>query len=300
MSIFMAGFLLTIVTAVTCAVPGVFVVLRRNSMLVDAIGHAAFPGIVVGFAITNNLDSPWLIVGAAVAGLVVVWGAEWLYNTGLITRDASQGLLFPALFAVGVIMVSAHFSDIHLDTHLVLVGDLNLAAFDRIIIGGYDLGPSYMYVLLAVLALNVAFLLLCHRQMVASTFDPDFSAVTGIPTRVLASTFMFLVAVTVTAAFNAAGALLVLALIVAPAASASQLVNKISHMFLVTVAIALVGAIVGFGAAYVLDLATSATLAVFYALIFLAVVIGNRVIRAKAPRSTQAAPTYQPQPSLPQ
>ncbi|WP_257159362.1 metal ABC transporter permease [Corynebacterium cystitidis] len=299
MSIFMATLMLTIITALACAVPGVFVVLRKHSMLVDAIGHAAFPGIIVGFTITGNLDSPWLIVGAAVAGLVVVWGAEWLYSTGLITRDASQGLLFPALFAVGVIIVSARFSNMHLDTHTVLVGDLNLAAFDRLIIGSYDFGPRYFYVMALVLLINVLFLALTLRQLTAATFDPDFAKVVGIPTRMLAATFMFLVAVTVVAAFHAAGALLVLSLIVAPAASASLICKRIPYLIAMTVVIAAAGGVVGFIAAYVFDLATSATLAVFYALIFVCVITGNRVIRARASRQAQEAPTYQQQPSQP-
>ncbi|MHA2788146.1 metal ABC transporter permease [Corynebacterium sp. S7] len=288
MSIFVASLLLTVVTALACALPGVFVVLRKNSMLVDAIGHAAFPGIVVGYAITENLDSPVLIIGAALAGLLVVWGAEWLYGTGLVTRDSSQGLLFPALFALGVILVSSQFSDVHLDTHLVLVGDLNLAAFDRVIIGGYDFGPSYMYVMASVLLLNAVFLKLTMRQMVATTFDPEFAAVSGIPTRMLSATFMFLVAVTVTAAFNAAGALLVLALIVAPSASASLLVRRISHFIWVTLGIALLGAIVGFLIAYSFDLATSSTLAVFYALVFIGILLGTKFLQKRRAKTQKA------------
>ncbi|WP_237559122.1 metal ABC transporter permease [Corynebacterium renale] len=87
--------LLALVTAISCALPGVFVVLRKNSMLIDAIGHAVFPGIVVGYFFTHDLDSPWLILGAALAGLVVVLGAEYLSATRLISGDAPQGSSSP-------------------------------------------------------------------------------------------------------------------------------------------------------------------------------------------------------------
>lgn len=281
MSIVIAAGLLTLVTAITCALPGVFVVLGGNSMLVDAIGHAAFPGIVVGFAITGNLDSPWLITCAAIAGLIVVWGAEALHNTGLITRESSQGLLFPALFAVGVILVTANFSDVHLDTHLVLIGDVNLASYGHIIIGGYDIGSRYMYVLMVVCLINALFLAITYRMMVASTFDPDFAKVTGLRVRLLNATFMFLVACTVTAAFNAAGALLVLGLMVAPAATASQIARSVGSLIAWTLGIAAVGAVVGYFIAYQLDLATSATLAVFYALIFSVVVIAKNATQSR-------------------
>src|SRR5690606_37029870 len=84
--------LLAVVTALACALPGTFIVLRKNSMLVDAISHAVLPGIVVGYFFTQDLESPLLTVGAALAGLVVAVGSEWLGRTGLLTGDAPQGL----------------------------------------------------------------------------------------------------------------------------------------------------------------------------------------------------------------
>src|SRR5690606_33279206 len=123
-----------------CALPGTFIVLRKNSMLVDAISHAVLPGIVVGYFFTQDLESPLLIVGAALAGLVVAVGSEWLGRTGLLTGDAPQGLVFPALFSAGVILVTAKFANVHLDTHAVLVGDLNLAAWEQLTVGGVAIG----------------------------------------------------------------------------------------------------------------------------------------------------------------
>ena len=158
MSFALGAALLAVVTALACALPGVFVVLRRNSMLVDGISHAVFPGIVIGFALTGDLSSPLLVLGAALAGLLVAVGSEWLARTGRLTGDAPQGLLFPALFAGGVILVSSRFANVHLDTHVVLVGDLNLASFDHLIVGGRDWGPTYLYLMLAVLLLNAGFI----------------------------------------------------------------------------------------------------------------------------------------------
>ena len=132
MSFLLGTILLAVVTALACALPGVFIVLRKNSMLVDAISHAILPGIVVGYFFTRDLDSPLLILGAALAGLVVVLGSEWLSRTGLLTGDAPQGLIFPALFSAGVILVTLNFANVHLDVHAVLVGVLNLAAFQRL------------------------------------------------------------------------------------------------------------------------------------------------------------------------
>ncbi len=259
---------LAVVTALACALPGVFVVLRKNSMLVDGMSHAVFPGIVTGYLLTHDLRSPALIIGAALTGLLVVIGSEWLASTRLLTGDASQGLIFPALFAAGIVLVTARLSHVHLDVHVVLVGDLNLAAFDRLVIGGTDLGPTYLYVMLAVLALNAAFLAAVFPQLKATTFDAEFSAVQGIPARRLNLAFMFLVSVTVTAAFHAAGAILVIAFVVAPAATALLFSTRLHQMILWTLLIAGIGAGAGFGLAYLSDTSTSAAMAVFYGLTF--------------------------------
>lgn len=282
MSFILGTGLLAVVTALACALPGVFVVLRRSSMLVDGMTHAVFPGIVLGFFLTQDLSSPWLIIGAATAGLLVVIGAEWLQQTGLLTGDSPQGLIFPALFSLGVILVSANFTDIHLDTHLVLAGDLNLASIDQVMIGGVSLGPSYLYVMLAMLLLNAGFLVVLFPQLKATTFDPEFAQLIGIRTRALNLGFMFLVSATVTAAFHAAGAILVIALVIAPAATAYLLSTRLRQMIILTMLIAGIGAGTGFWLAYLTDASTSAAMSVFYGVAFAAVLLGTRIVRVRA------------------
>ena len=280
MSFLTGVILLAVVTAVACALPGVFVVLRRGSMLVDAISHAVFPGIVLGFALTRDLDSPLLLLGAAVTGLLVVLGAEFLERTGLIAGDAPQGLVFPALFSLGVIAVTLDFGDVHLDTHTVLVGDLNIAAFEQLVVGGIAIGPSYLHVMLGMLALNALFLTAFWRPLVASTFDRPFATSIGIRTRLLHLSFMLLVALTVTAGFHAAGAILVIALVVVPAAVALLLSRRLVVVIALAVGIAAGGALMGFGAAYALDAATSAGMAVTYGILFF-VVLGVTALRRR-------------------
>ena len=286
MSFVLGTTLLAVVTALACALPGVFVVLRRNSMLVDAISHAVLPGIVVGYFFAHNLDSPLLILGAALAGLIVVLGSEWLSRTGLLTGDASQGLIFPALFSGGVILVTLNFANVHLDTHAVLVGDLNLAAWHQLIIGGVSWGPVYLYVMLGVLLVNLAFLGLFYSTLKVTTFDAQFATSLGIRSGLLNTAFMFLVSVTVTAAFNAAGAILVIALVVVlsvlgalavPVATAYLLTTRLPVMIVLTAGIAVAGAIAGFWIAYVLDAATSAGMSVFYGLVFVAALASTRL-----------------------
>ena len=271
MSFIVGTSLLAVVTALACALPGAFVVLRRNSMLVEGIAHAVLPGIVVGYALTHDLNSPWLIFGAALAGLVVVLCNEWLIRTGLVTGDAPQGLVFPALFAAGIILITLDFSHVHLHTHVVLVGDLNLAAFHPLIVNGVSIGPQYLYVMLAVLVVNVAFIAIFYPKLKVTTFDGQLAALLGMRTRLLNTSFMFLVSVTVVTAFHAAGVILVIALVVAPAATAHLISHRLSVMLVLTALFAVVGALAGFWIAYVFNAATSASMALFYGFMFVAV-----------------------------
>ncbi|MBS3182427.1 metal ABC transporter permease [Leucobacter manosquensis] len=289
MSFVLGTMLLAVITALACALPGVFVVLRRNSMLVDAISHSILPGIIFGYFFTHNFNSPFMITAAALAGLAVVLGSEWLTRTGLLTGDAPQGLIFPALFSAGVILVTLEFANIHLDTHMVLAGDLNIAAWEPLIIAGTRVGPAYLYVMFGVLLINAIFLALFYSKLKVTTFDPQFATSLGIQSGLMNTAFMFLVSVTVTAAFNAAGAILVIALVVVPAATAYLLATRLPVMIALTALIAVAGALAGFWVAYVLNAATSAGMSVFYGLVFAAVLIVTKSRQGRIQRRHQPA-----------
>jgi manganese/zinc/iron transport system permease protein len=269
--------LMACVTALACALPGVFVVLRKNSMIVNGIAHAVLPGIIVGFWLTHDLDSPVLILGAAIAGLIVVLGNEWLTDTGLLAGDAPQGLVFPALFAAGIILVSLELQHAHLDENAALIGDLNLAAFPALIVDGVNFGPQYLYTMLAMLAVNAGFIAVFYKRLKVTTFDRQFAEVLGMRTKMLNTAFMFLVSVTVVAAFKAVGAILVISLIVVPAATAQLVSNRLSVMIAMTCIFAVAGAFAGFWIAYVLNTGTSAAMSVFYGVMFVAVAVFDKL-----------------------
>ncbi|MEO0773873.1 MAG: metal ABC transporter permease [Pseudomonadota bacterium] len=288
MSYILGVILLACVTALACALPGVFVVLRKSSMVVDGISHAVLPGIIVGYWLTHDLNSPVLILGAAIAGLLVVLGNEWLSDTGLLAGDAPQGLIFPALFAGGIILVSMDLQHAHLDTNAVLVGDLNLSVFPALIVNGVNIGPQYLYTMLGVLAVNAAFIWVFYSKLKLTTFDRQFAEVLGMRTKWLNTAFMFLVSVTVVAAFKAVGAIVVISLLVVPAATAQLISTRLSAMIALTAIFAVAGAIAGFWIAYVLDTGTSAAMAVFYGVLFVTVaVVSKLVTRTRRNRKAQ-------------
>ena len=137
--------LIAAVVAVACALPGVFLVLRRMAMMSDAISHTVLLGIVLGFFLVGDLGSPLLIFGAAATGVLTVVLVEVLNRTRLVKEDAAIGLVFPALFSLAVILISRYAGNVHLDMDAVLLGELAFAPFDRLVVLGTDIGPRALY-----------------------------------------------------------------------------------------------------------------------------------------------------------
>ena len=260
--------LLAAVVAVTCALPGTVLVLRRQAMMSDAMAHAVLPGIAVAALWSDSPTSPWLIVGATLGGVVLVAGTEWLRGLGRFTEDSAVGLVFPAFFAVGVIIISTRVRHSPISEHSVLMGDLNIAALSHWIVGSVGLVTG--------IALFIA-----RRPLSISAFDPVFGRSIGLRTRLLHYVIMTLVSLTVVVAFHAAGAVLVVALMVVPAATALLFTRSLGSTVLVAVVVALVGSQLGFWLAYLIDAATSPMMALLDGIIFLAVWLVTR-LRARA------------------
>ena len=171
--------LIAAVVAAACAIPGVFLVLRRMAMMSDAISHSILLGIVLVFFVVRDISSPLLIMGAALSGVLTVSLVELLNRTRLLKEDASIGLVFPVLFSIGVILIARYAHSIHLDVHAVLLGELAFAPFERLIVSGADLGPKSLWVMSVILALNIGLLLIFYKELKIATFDPALAAARG-------------------------------------------------------------------------------------------------------------------------
>src|SRR5690554_5811867 len=116
--------------AVACAIPGTFLVLRKMAMISDAISHSILPGLVVGFFITQDLNSSLIILFVALNGILTVVLGEKIQQTIQVKEDTTIGLVFPVLFSIGVIMIAKYANDVHLEVDAVLLGELAFAPFD--------------------------------------------------------------------------------------------------------------------------------------------------------------------------
>lgn len=263
--------LIASLVAIACAIPGTFLVLRKMAMISDAISHSILPGIVVGFFITQDLNSPLLIVLAALTGVITVVLVEYIQKTGLVKEDTAIGLVFPALFSIGVILIAKNANDVHLDVDAVLVGELALAPFDRLIVSGVDIGPKSLWIIGIILLITITLLIAFFKELKVSTFDKGLAASLGFSPAIIHYGLMTVSSITTVGAFDAVGAILVVALMIAPAATAYLLTTNLKKMLALAMFFGIFSAISGYWLAHLLDASIAGSITTMLGLIFLAV-----------------------------
>lgn len=261
--------ILASLTAIACALPGTFLVLRRMSLMSDAISHAILLGIVLAFFVTESLTSPWLVVGATLVGLLTVSLTELIIRSRKLKKDAAIGLVFPFLFSIGVILISRNTFDVHIDTDCVLFGEIALAPFDRLIVGTQDWGPQGFWIMGTIVLLNLFFIGLFYKELKIATFDASLAATLGFRPGVIHYGLMTLVSITAVGAFQNVGSILVVALMIAPPAAAFLLTGRLSTMLMVSTALGFLAAVSGYGMAYTLDASIAGSMATMSGVIFM-------------------------------
>ncbi len=219
--------LIASLVAIACAIPGTFLVLRKMALITDAISHSILPGIVIGFFITHDLSSPLLIILAAASGVLTVVLVEFIQKTGLVKEDTAIGLVFPALFSIGIILIAQNANDVHLDVDAVLLGELAFAPFDRLYIRGTDVGPKSLWIIGCIVVITLGLLFTFFKELKISTFDTGLAAALGLSPVIMHYGLMTVASITTVGAFDAVGAILVIALMIAPAATAYLLTNDL-------------------------------------------------------------------------
>lgn len=255
-------------TAISCALPGNFLVLRRMSMLTDAISHTVLLGIILAFLLTGSLDSPFLIVGATLMGVLTVWLVESLYRSRLVASEAAIGLIFPFLFSIAVILVTRYAGNVHIDTDCVLLGELAFAPFDRLIIDGTDYGARGIYTSGIVFIIVAAIITLFYKELKLATFDPVLSKILGFSPALIHYGLMGLVSLTAVTAFQSIGSILVIAFMIIPAMTASLWTKTMASRLLLSCLIGSFGSVAGIVGAIWLDTSLAGMMASVLGLLF--------------------------------
>jgi manganese/zinc/iron transport system permease protein len=260
-----------ILCSLSCALLGNFLVLRRMSMMGDAISHAVLPGIGAAFLLMISLqESQWLadnwprafawvdglnarnpfvmLIGAVVAGVLTTVFTQWVQSFGKVDRGAAMGVVFTFLFAAGLVLIVQTADHVDLDPSCVLYGNIEFTPLDAFEWRGVFI-PRAVPVLGGVLLLNVLVITLFYKELKLSSFDPGLATTLGINARVMHYVLMVLVAITTVASFEAIGSILVIAMLIVPAAAAHMLTDRLWTMMLASIIVAIVGAVGGHVAA---------------------------------------------------
>lgn len=233
------------ITAAACSVLGVFLVLRGLSMVSDAISHSVLLGIVLAFFVVKDIDSVWLLIGAAIFGVLTTLAIELLIKSRRVSEDSAVGLVFPLFFSIAVILITKYARNVHLDTEIVLTGEVILAPFNRVDFFGFSL-PRAMVQMGIVFCINMIFIVLSFTRMKLSTFDPVFATVAGVGSVLLYYVFMGLVSLTAVAAFESVGAILAISFFIAPAASAYLLTKDLKTTLALAIGYAIINSYLGY------------------------------------------------------
>ncbi len=243
-----------VVAGVLCAVAssllGNFLVLRRLSMLGDAVSHAVLPGLAVAFFISSSRSSVPMFLGAVVVGVLTALFTEWIRGVGRVDEGASMGVVFTSLFALGLIMIVQAADHVDLDAGCVLYGAIELTPLDRISLLGLQI-PRAVLVLGGVAILNLLFVICLFKELKLSSFDPALATSMGFSSTAMHYLLMVLVAVTAVASFESVGNILVVAMFIVPPATAFLLTDRLDRMIVLSGILAAVGAISGHVAAVI-------------------------------------------------
>ena len=247
-------FAMSLFVTAACALIGNYLVLRRISLIGDAISHSVLPGIAIAFIMTGSRSGTPMFIGALVAGVAATVFIEVLHSRSRLKQDAAIGITFSTLFAIGVILISIHGANTDLDLDCVLFGKMDFLSGREPVF----LGLPGVTVTMAVLALCVgALIILFYKELLVSSFDPSLAASMGINPRLVHYLLMAVLSVVVVGAFTSVGAILVIAMLILPAATSCMLSDRLWIMMLLSLLHALISSLGGVHLAVALQVPTA-------------------------------------------
>ena len=254
--IVLMGFLVT----AACGMIGNYLILRRMALVGDAISHSVLPGLAIAFLLMHSLKTVPMFIGALVAGILTTVLIELIHKKSRVKQDSAIGITFSTLFAIGVILISFGQTDaVHLDAECVLYGEIAFVPLDLV---QTQLGPGALSVVEKIPGLNsemflngnlltiappsvirmavvtgitLLLILVFYKELLVTSFDSGLSSSLGINSTVVHYTLMGMLSVIIVSAFEAVGAILVIAMLILPGATASLLVHRLPPMFGITV-----------------------------------------------------------------
>jgi manganese/zinc/iron transport system permease protein len=263
--IVLMGFLV----ATACGLVGNYLILRRMALVGDAISHSVLPGLAIGFLLANSRRSTVMFLGALAAGLVTTVLIELIHKRSRVKQDAAIGITFSSLFAVGVILITVFASKVDLDQECVLYGEIgNVWVDPPVQWGALSLGPTSVVRMAAVTLGVLALIALFYKELLVSSFDPGLAHSLGINATALHYALMGVLSLVVVSAFESVGAILVIAMLILPGATAALLSQRLPRVLAWSVAHAALSAVLGLHLALALECSIAGAMVVTGAALF--------------------------------
>lgn len=281
-----------------CGLVGQYLVLRRMALVGDAISHSVLPGIVIAFLLLKSRSSGAMFIGALFAAVVTTVLIEFIQKKSRVKQDAAIGIVFTSLFSIGVIMVSVFTSQIDLDLDCVLHGEIGNIPMEIpfVNLGGATLGPPSVVRMAGVAVITVVLVLVFYRQLLVSSFDPGLAGSLGVNASVVHYALMGWLSVVVVSCFDSVGAILVVAMLILPATTASMVTDRLPWALVSVPVQALISAVAGIHLATWLNCAIAPAMVVAACGLFVVAWVFGPVDGQLAKRRRRRA---QPEPEAP-
>lgn len=265
--------------AISCALMGSFLVMRKMVMIGDAISHAVLPGIFIAYWVSGSTASLPILIGAALSGILATLLIEWFTTKARLQSDASIGISYTLLFAIGIVLISRYGANADLDQECVLYGEIEyVALWLKPFVGGIML-PQQTIILLIVCVLLIVAVAWGYKGLFITTFDPNFAVSTGVAVGFWHYFLMGGVSLTTVVSFESVGAILVIAFLSGPPAIAYLLTEDFKKMMVLACIVGVLCSIGGYYAAKWLDVSVAGSISCVIGLAFMMVFIFTLIQR---------------------
>jgi manganese/zinc/iron transport system permease protein len=255
--------------AAACGLIGNYLILRRMALVGDAISHSVLPGLAIAFLLAGSRGTLTMFLGALVAAVATTLIIEVIHKKTRVKQDAAIGIAFSSLFALGVLLISLFADKVDLDQDCVLYGEIALVPLEPMAtLGGGTLGPPSVVRMAVVAVVVLALIALFYKELLVSSFDPGLAATLGINATVVHYTLMSMLSVVVVSAFEAVGAILVIAMLILPGATASLLTHRLPRVLGLSVLHAALSSVLGVHLAVWLDCSVAGAMVVMGTVLF--------------------------------
>ncbi|MDB0011250.1 metal ABC transporter permease [Crocinitomicaceae bacterium] len=256
----------------SCSLLGAFLVLRKVVMVGDAISHSVLPGIAIAYVFSQSFDSYFILLGAAVFGVFTTVIIDFFHKKLKLQEDASIGITFTWLFALGVIIISLFTEkNTDLDQDCVLFGDLGISFLDKIIVGGLFYGTRSMWMIFPIFILILGFIIKGWKGLQLISFDLEYAKSKGVNVSFWHYSFMLLVSVTTVMSFESVGAILVVGLLSIPPATAFLISEKLNKLLVLSCVFSTIACVLGILGSIYFDLTMSSSIVVVSGILFVIV-----------------------------